>query len=643
MGKLQKAGKTGNAAQYLTRNQALKKLQLKLHDFRRLCILKGVHPREPKKKPHGRHKTYYHVKDINFLLHEPLLERFREIRAYERKIRRALGRKNRELADRLKTRRPGYRLDHLVRERYPSFVDAVRDLDDPLSMLHLFAALPAERRFEIPQKQVEAARRLVLEFQAWVVKTNALRKVFVSVKGTYYQAEVMGESVTWLTPHALSQALPSDVDYRVMLTFLEFYITLAKFVNFKLYHALGVRYPPILDDKLDRAAAGLEALMRDIEGDGDGEEGDGSDGSELEPDSGSEDGDGGSEEGDGGEGEGGGVGQGKKLVGGSANAQADDDAEICRTLFRGLVFYLGRETPREMLTFVIRSFGGVAGWDGEGSPVTERDPSVTHHVVDRPQQGHRYLSREYVQPQWVLDSANFRCMAPTELYAPGRVPPPHLSPFVDDEEEGYVPDHARVMKKLQQVAAAARRQGLTAEGGFVDDEAAEDAAEDAAAAGAAGGGDAGAAAALERRYNRELTKELGGGVKDGAPAEAIDEDEEEDDASDEAESDEAGGSSDDDDGSAEEELGAPAAGGGRKRGRGPVPGSGTVELPEGGEDEGLEAGAAARSLMTSKQRKFYHRIKEAQHHKKQKVEVLERRKAAHAEAEARRKGRRARA
>jgi hypothetical protein len=37
------------------------------------------------------------------------------------------------------------------------------------------------------------------------------------------QAEVCGEVVTWLVPHALSQVLPADVDYRVMLTFLEFY------------------------------------------------------------------------------------------------------------------------------------------------------------------------------------------------------------------------------------------------------------------------------------------------------------------------------------------------------------------------------------------------------------------------------------
>lgn len=58
------------------------------------------------------------------------------------------------------------------------------------------------------------------------------------------------------------QVLPSDVDYRVMLTFLEFYSTLLQFVNFKLYHTLGVRYPPVVDPKLERAAAGLAALMQ---------------------------------------------------------------------------------------------------------------------------------------------------------------------------------------------------------------------------------------------------------------------------------------------------------------------------------------------------------------------------------------------
>jgi hypothetical protein len=36
-----------------------------------------VFPREPKKKVEGNHKTYYHMKDIAFLLHDPLIEKFR--------------------------------------------------------------------------------------------------------------------------------------------------------------------------------------------------------------------------------------------------------------------------------------------------------------------------------------------------------------------------------------------------------------------------------------------------------------------------------------------------------------------------------------------------------------------------------------
>ena len=60
------------------------------------------------------------------------------------------------------------------------------------------------------------------------------------------------------------QVLPADVDYRVMLTFLEFYQTLLQFVNFKLYHSLSVHYPPLLDSKLEEAAAGLASIMQDI-------------------------------------------------------------------------------------------------------------------------------------------------------------------------------------------------------------------------------------------------------------------------------------------------------------------------------------------------------------------------------------------
>ncbi|CAL9132050.1 unnamed protein product [Musa acuminata var. zebrina] len=67
----------GNTAKYITRTKAVHYLQVSLSTFRKLCILKGIFPRDPKKKVEGRHKTYHHMKDIMFLAHEPLLEKFR--------------------------------------------------------------------------------------------------------------------------------------------------------------------------------------------------------------------------------------------------------------------------------------------------------------------------------------------------------------------------------------------------------------------------------------------------------------------------------------------------------------------------------------------------------------------------------------
>ena len=119
-----------------------------------------------------------------------------------------------------------------------------------------------------------------------------------------------------------------------------------------------------------------------------------------------------------------------------------------RELFNKCTFLLNRETPIYILQYLILSFGG--------SYATEEDVEylkthkVTHHVIDRPLGGIKLDStKEYVQPQWIADSLNNLFMLPTQTYRPGQAPPPHLSPFVDNTKEGYVPTRQKEINQLK--------------------------------------------------------------------------------------------------------------------------------------------------------------------------------------------------
>uniref|UniRef100_M4BP54 Pescadillo homolog n=1 Tax=Hyaloperonospora arabidopsidis (strain Emoy2) TaxID=559515 RepID=M4BP54_HYAAE len=509
-GKEQRKGMRGSAANYITRSQALKRLQVTLKDFRRLCILKGIYPREPKKKVSGKDKTYYYLKDVMFLAHEPVLRKFRAFKTFMKQVTKAMGRKDYANAKRKHENRPTYELDHIVKERYPRFVDALGDLDDALCLVHLFALMPTGNG--IHADVTSKCLRLVREWQNYIVATRALSKVFVSIKGIYYQANVQGQTITWLVPHQFTPTVDKRVDVRVMLTFLEFYEVLLKFVNAQLYMHIGVVYPPKINLQLDSAGAQLAAIELErvqkekVRENGEEEEEVQASGEKevkttqiskevlqqqkesekriktlgsaiTKEDSSVLDED---EEED----EQASFGEmsepleaafaSNELATQIYNEQRKECSE--KSLFSGLTFFLSREVPSACLELVLRSHGATLGWDGAGSPFDEKSSRITHHVMDRPHQGHRYFNREYVQPQWVFDSVNNGILLPLARYLPGAELPPHLSPFVNDGQEGYTPEYRKELDKLKSAVQVLREVGAVGDEGAMsfDDEDAEE-------------------------------------------------------------------------------------------------------------------------------------------------------------------------
>ncbi|KRZ63416.1 Pescadillo -like protein [Trichinella nativa] len=430
MGKILKKYERGEATSYISRQRALRKLGLTLKDFRRLCILKGIYPHEPKHKKRVNKggnvtKTWYLVKDICFLAHEPIIQKFREYKVFLRRLRRAKLNGQIKDAKRIFYSRPVFKYDHIVKERYPTFMDALRDLDDALCMCFLFSRL--HRSKTVPSTMPHTCRRLTVEFMHYVIHSKSLRKVFVSIKGIYFQADIMGNSVTWIVPHDRCIEDTYEVDMSVMTSFIDFYMTMMGFVNFRLYRCIGLHYPPTIgkevgskqtvfsknegirekiyslnENLVKEANDTIEELSLDefpVEGD--------------ESDS-----------------------VQKELI------EQMRSIEVLQNLFAGFKIFLNREVPREALTFVIRCCGGEVSWDPifeYGSKFSENDETITHQVVDRPTIANMIDNRIYIQPQWIFDCVNARMLLPVEDYYVGVKLPPHLSPFTEEKEGDYVP------------------------------------------------------------------------------------------------------------------------------------------------------------------------------------------------------------
>lgn len=310
------------------------------------------------------------------------------------------------------------------------------------------------------------------------------------------EATIRGVPIRWVVPHSFTQFMPEDVDYKVMSTFFEFYETLLNFVLFKLYSDLGVRYPlseiesggevkgsttyilganlrslnnamnssdgaitnvisETLEEKEEDKARSRTSdekkkdreliktvgkALDNIQEDNDEMDDDDEENAvdvagplkvaleSMEEEK-----------------------VRSSIPAGEENL--DDEAIKRRRLFAGFTFFLSREVPRGYLELISLAFGAKVGWEGPNSPISAKDPSITHHIIDRPKLLSSYdslpKSREFVQPQWILDCTNFMFVLPIEKYGVGTALPPHLSPWVDNDEEGYKPAYAEVIEKLK--------------------------------------------------------------------------------------------------------------------------------------------------------------------------------------------------
>ena len=282
----------------------------------------------------------------------------------------------------------------------------------------------------------------------------------MTVKGIYYQAIILGVKITWLVPYDFPQIIPMQVDFKVFKTFLSLYDTLLTFVNFKLFHLMGQKYPPILNEKHENTIESyvlnlpenekkteieltenqkkiqLESKKRietlteskikkiiknqskqskDVEQDEEEEEID----SEEEEET---------------------TGRGEEIK--KETIEPFKQIEKKKDLFKSLTFFISRECPKASLEFVIKSQGGHVSFN-------EKDEKITHHILDRPLISNKKL-REYIQPQWVYDCINNQILIPIHKYQPGEKLPPHLSPFVNYEDElQYVPEYQEEISILK--------------------------------------------------------------------------------------------------------------------------------------------------------------------------------------------------
>jgi pescadillo len=384
---------------YLTRMQATRLLQTDSMGFRRLCILKGIYPRaigRSKQKASGNDKQYYLTKEIKWLVHDQINSQAHAFEAFEKKARAAKSQHKFHELEALQLRKPQYRLDATIKERYPFFADAVKDIDDAMTMISLYAFLSPEIKSNttiefhhaLPSGLHDKAKNVINDFMGFIAQSHLLSRAFISVKGYYYEVFVHGQRVIFLMPHEYASKFPEGIQQYVLITFLEFYVELMRFIMHKLHR----------DWERDE-----EQKRRDVEDNADANVADFDEENMAAF-----------------------VLQEAKKKAKERNATELQRQQLASNagLMEKFVVYCSREIPSKHIKFVVEACGGRV--------VSNLTSEVTHFCVDRPTLLAGYTKSdaiEYVQPQYFFDCLNARLVLPVNGYRMGEDLPPHVSPF----------------------------------------------------------------------------------------------------------------------------------------------------------------------------------------------------------------------
>ncbi|ELP89283.1 hypothetical protein EIN_487950 [Entamoeba invadens IP1] len=437
-------------SKYMTRSQAIKRLSLNMSQFRRLCILKGIHPRVPPKTTEAQERQIFYTRDdISSLVHDKVTAKLLSMRAFKKKLQRLENRKEfgtKKIVERSCV--PQLDLKDTIRERYPTFADCLKDLGDCLSMVYMFASqgLTTGER----SQHVKLARRYVLEWEAYVKHQGLLRKCFISTKGFFYTASVCGIPVTWIVPHEFMIEKSETVDFNVLHEFLNFYVILMKFVCFKLYNTAGLVYPPRIDYvpgteflgevHVERIAESKKKTFEikqikqekpivvdeliDVKDAVKGSEN--AIATEMAKESGVK-----SDE----------TIEKEKMEELDTNnriEEVDLGNRSGQGLMSGLVFYVQKEVAQNV-KFVIECVGGMIVTD-------VNDEQITHQVGERGE--HKTIAREFVQPQWIFDCVNENFLLPCAEYEIGKKLPPHLSPYGNGDGD-YISERRKELDNIK--------------------------------------------------------------------------------------------------------------------------------------------------------------------------------------------------